>query len=157
MTALLVLLSLVFSGTLALADSRVNSVVPERRSHVARGNSITLELKPMPEKYQIESGQILDLFTASADSSFWCGPNSPHPYSWLSSSIICRAQTEFEILFCTAEGDSIEALAFVDIAPGTYRVNVGQVNRPEDGIYLWRFLHRGAVVHESKIHIQQPR
>ena len=139
------------------AENVISTTGMDRNIQVVEGNSVTVELVAMPEKYQIEIGYALGLFTASEDSCFWCGPNKPHPYSWLTTSVICRKRTKFQVLFFTAKGDTLDVLDFVDVEPATYRVNIGQGRRPEPGFYILGYRYNGAVVDEFKIHIREPR
>ena len=146
-----------FSAMSHEAEVAKSTMEKNRTFHVVEGKSVTVELAAMPDNYQIEGGYALELFTASADSSFWCGPNKPHPFSNLTLSVICRKRTEFQVLFCSAEGDTIEVLEFVGVEPATYRVNVGKENRPEAGQYILGFRYHGVVVDEFKIQVMNPR
>jgi hypothetical protein len=128
-----------------------------RRVRLAESDSITIMLEPMPPKYQISGGSTLDLFSASADSVFWCGPRVPNPHSWLSRSIICRTVCDFDIVICTANGAVIDTVQFRSVESATYRIRVSESNRPVPGIYGFRFIYRGEVVDDFRIDIQDPR
>jgi hypothetical protein len=135
------------------AAEETPAVKVDRLTRVVEGRSISFELKAMPEKYQGEGRIPLELFTVSPDSNFWCGPNRPHPYSWLTTNVFCRQHIDFQILFCTAEGDSIEVLDFEGVEPAAYRVEVGDINRPQPGLYMLKFRYQGTVVEEFLVHI----
>ena len=113
-------------------------------------DSVTLELVRMPEKYQ-DGPWILELFAASADSSFWCGPIKPNIHSWLSLSVICRDTTAFRIEYSTDAADEFATLAFEGVVPGFWRVGVYPARRPGTGLVSLRFIHSGRVVHECKV------
>jgi hypothetical protein len=120
------------------------------------GETLAIELVPMPDKFQDRTDQVLDLFQASPDSSLWCGPTRPNPHSWLGPSIICRDTTSFDLDFCSIEGEIRETLVFENVAPAFYRFDLAEGLRPESGIYLYRFRQAGVVFHEAKTHIVQP-
>ena len=121
------------------------------------GDSVTITLTPMPEDVPIMDSIVLGLFTASADSALLCGPTRPNPHSWLSSSVICRSRVDFQIVFCTAGGDSIEALEFEAVEPGAYRIGWGDAPASRPGSFTLRFRYAGEVVHEHRIRIPEPR
>jgi len=154
---LLVLLIVGYSAVPSAKENATSTAEMDQVYQSLESDYITIELEIMPEKYQFESGFTCDYFTASPDSNFWCGPNRPHPFSWLSVSVVCRSRTDFQIQFCSSEGDSIDEIDFVGVEPATYRVEVSEDNRPEPGLYLLRFLYDDAVVDEFKVHIQNPR
>jgi hypothetical protein len=119
--------------------------------HAVRGDSATIALEPMPPQHRAESGSLLALFAASPDSSFWCGPVRPHPHSWLSPSVIVRDTVDFRIDLGTDEGIVIESFAFLDVAPGFYRVGIERGDDFGRGVVLLRYSYEQAVVHECRI------
>ena len=123
----------------------------------ANGAFFLVELVPMTGKYVLDGTEVLQLFTASADSAFWCGPNRPNPHSWLSRSVVCRAPVDFRIEFLDAQGDSLETLAFAGVPPGSYRLRLREQSRTAPGIYTLRYIYAGAVVDRSKVKIDEPR
>lgn len=144
---------------LAAAGAPRRSATDSVPAPTATGDRVTITLEPMPRKYQDRTGSLLDLFAASADSVFWCGPNRPNPHSWLSPSVICRERTDFGVDFCAESGELVEALEFASVGPGFYRVSLsfGDDDRPRPGVYLLRFRHRDSTVFESKIELHPPR
>jgi hypothetical protein len=145
------------SFSVLAAEDTVTTVKAAIKNRLAEGDSLVIALEALPDKYQIRGGEILGYFTASADSNFWCGPNKPNPYCWLSSSVICWNRCDFQIVLCSEEGATIETLDFEAVEPATYRVDVDDTNRPEPGVYVIRFLYDAEVVDEFKIHIQNPK
>jgi hypothetical protein len=140
------------SGEAAAGDGSTPAAALNRPSRAVEGSILEIVLEPMPEKYQSAGGMPMELFTASPDSIFWCGPNKPNPYSWLSRAVILRKRADFQIQLCTAAGDSIEVLDFVGVLPAVYHVNLSETKRPNSGIYILRFLYNGMVVRESRVH-----
>jgi hypothetical protein len=121
----------------------------------ARGDSVTIVLSPMPDKYQ-GGFWVQDLFAASADSTFWCGPIKPNIHSWLTLSVICRDTTDFRIEFGKEAGSDFESLEFKDVAPGFYRVDAHPSSHPGSDPRVIRFIYAGGVVHESRVAFPEP-
>jgi hypothetical protein len=121
------------------------------------GEFVIVELIPMPEKYQDKVWQILDVFAASPDSTFWCGPVRPNIHSWLSISVVCCDTTDFQVNYCSEAGDEIESLEFKDVEPSFYRINAENTNSTEPGLHMLQFRQSGVVVHEGKYAFPRPR
>jgi len=124
---------------------------------VEKVESGIVELQIMPDKYQITDGHLLEYFTASPDSIFWCGPNRPHPFSWLNTSVICCQRTDFQIGLLSTDGDMISSGDFVDVEPATYRVTIEENDHPEPGINEIVFRHAGEVVDTLRIQLKEPQ
>lgn len=157
---LLVLLACCGLSAFPSAAAAENEIAQDMaRSPVRRveGPPLLVELVPMPARYQILGGELLDLFTTSADSVFRVGPSRPNPHSWLSPSVICGDLCSFQVVFGTEKGAPIDTLDFVGVKPATYRVQVGDSPRPDPGIYIFRYLYGGEVIDEFKIDIRDPR
>ena len=122
------------------------------RPHVrmVEGKAITIELVPMPKRFQDPDRMPLELFTASPDSHFWCGPIIPNPHSWLTLSVIFDERTDFQVLFETAAGDSTEVLDFVDVTPAFYRVTPSRYQGSGSEFCVLRFRHQGAEMGEFR-------
>ena len=117
---------------------------------VNEGEHVTIELVPMPKKYQNSSRGLLDLFAASPDSMFWYGPVKPNVHSWLGPSVICRDTTDFAIDICREAGDQLETLVFARVVPAFYRLGFREGNSSEPGFYTLRFRHADVVVYEAR-------
>jgi hypothetical protein len=141
----------IMAGILAIAGAMAPAQAGGA-SWIVKGESVTIELVRMPKQFQ-DGPWILDLFAASADSSFWCGPIKPNPHSWLTLSVICRDTTDFQIEYATAAGDEIEMLEFRDVAPLFCRVDVRPAGHPAPDRGIIRFIHAGEIVHESRFAI----
>ena len=150
---LLLTLCLGVSAATPAAEGIAPAAEADRLCRAVEGNSLTVELVAMPEKYQIEGALPLELFEASSDSNFWWGPTGPNPYSWLTTSVVFLERAEFQIVFCTAEGDSIESLDFGSVEPAVYRVDLDEDNRLDAGRYMLRYRYNGAVVREFRIEV----
>lgn len=115
----------------------------------AQGETVSIDLIPMPDRYHDDIWQILDLFAASPDSSFWCGPNKPNPHSWLGPSVICREDVDFQIDVLLGAEEKIETLEFNGVRSGFYRLSSGCSGAKK--LCTLRFRQSGAVVNEFKI------
>lgn len=120
----------------------------------AEGDAFSILLRPFPGKIQNEIPLVRDLFTASADSALFCGPNRPHPHSWLTASVICDKKLDFAMDIGPENGAPIDTVAFAGVAPAAYRVEVRDVEDLEPGVYVLRYLYRDEIVGEFRVKLE---
>jgi hypothetical protein len=135
-------------ASLAEVQSDSSETRASRPVRVGEGESASIVLTPMPAKYQFQGGAILDLFTASADSVLWFGPNAPNPHSWLGVSIVCRSTCSFDVIYSPVAGASADSIHFEGVEPSAYQVRVDRNGGSGPREFGLQFLYLGEVVGE---------
>lgn len=116
----------------------------------ARGRVVSASLGVIPPERWGSRGMPLELFVVSADSAFWYGPCRPHPYSWLTASVVCRDTLDFQVEVVDAAGERVDVLEFRRVPPAAYLVNLGRSVDALEGAFALNFVYDGAVIWESK-------
>jgi len=145
-----IVFSLALGAAVSLAGVENDSAeeMASRPVRIGEGESFSVVLTPMPAKYQLQGWAVLDLFSASADSVLWCGPNRLNPHSWLRLSVICQSICDFDVVCIPGVDAEVDTVNFEGVEPAMYRVGVERSGGTGPGEYGLQFLYLGEVVWE---------
>ena len=155
--ALVAVMIVLATGLPSLASGDAPSKQDGRVLPVAvEGERMSAKLVVMPGDKIAYDSYLQSIFTTSADSLFSCGPNRPHPYSWLTRGVICRDRIDFRIEIVDQGGAVVDTLTFRDVAPAFYSVRIDDVSGLEPGIHTLRYLYGESFVDEAQIYVKVP-